>query len=159
MNYSSTLFAFILYLLPHVGVFAQVGAQAPPGPAIGGYDPIAYHILGEARRGDPEFALQWNGTTWWFISGEHRDRFRSDPDTYAPQYNGWCAYGAARGYAAETDPARAWSVIAGKLYLNWSAGVASRWKSRLQSEIEQADAHWPRIRKELAEGTASVARK
>lgn len=40
---------------------------------------------------------------WRFASGEHRDLFVKDPARYAPQYDGYCALGAADGAGAHKD--------------------------------------------------------
>jgi hypothetical protein len=49
----------------------------------------------------------------------------------------------ASGYTVPVDPA-AWSVVDGKLYLNYSLGVRERWKSDVPGYIRKADENWPK---------------
>lgn len=114
------------------------------GLAIGGTDPVAYFTEGRPVAGTPDYQLEWHEATWQFASAEHRDRFEADPEAYAPQYGGWCAWAAARGEAASTVP-EAWKVVDDKLYLNYSRFIQWRWERDIPGYIEAADAHWPKI--------------
>ncbi|MEL7449247.1 MAG: YHS domain-containing (seleno)protein [Pseudomonadota bacterium] len=126
------------------------------GVAIGGYDTVAYFTLGTPTRGSAEFNAQHNGTTWWFASAEHRNLFAADPERYAPAYGGWCAYGMAEGYAAETDPVDGWTIHDGRLYLNWDAEISSQWNADRASFLELSEANWPGVEGELSAGEATV---
>lgn len=114
------------------------------GLAIGGTDPVAYFTEGRPVAGSPDYQLEWHEATWQFASAAHRDRFEADPEAYAPQYGGWCAWAAARGEAASTVP-EAWKVVDDKLYLNYSRFIQWRWERDIPGYIEAADAHWPDI--------------
>ncbi|TDR56318.1 hypothetical protein DFP85_104242 [Halomonas ventosae] len=114
------------------------------GLAIGGTDPVAYFTEGRPVAGSPDYQLEWGDATWQFASAAHRDRFEADPEAYAPQYGGWCAWAAARGEAASTVP-EAWKVVDDKLYLNYSRFIQWRWERDIPGYIEAADAHWPDI--------------
>lgn len=114
------------------------------GLAIGGTDPVAYFTEDRPVAGSPDYQLEWHEATWQFASAEHRDRFEADPEAYAPQYGGWCAWAAARGEAASTVP-EAWKVVDDKLYLNYSRFIQWRWERDIPGYIEAADAHWPDI--------------
>jgi hypothetical protein len=113
------------------------------GGAIQGYDPVAYFTEGRPVEGSRQFTHQWNGATWRFASAGNRDRFAQTPEKYAPQYGGYCAYGVANGYAVKIDPA-AWSVVDGKLYLNYDHAVQADWKKDVSGYIRRADANWPK---------------
>lgn len=131
------------------------------GVAIGGYDPVAYFAEGQAREGSGDYAYAWNGATWYFASAEHRDAFAADPEAYAPQYGGWCAYGAAKGYAADSDPKEAWTLHDGKLYLNWDTEVQEDWREDIPRYLAKSEANWPRIEASLEaeDGEVPVYRK
>jgi YHS domain-containing protein len=77
------------------------------GVAIEGTDPVAYFEDGEPALGSSEFEHEWLGATWRFASAENRDRFAAEPEKYAPQYGGYCAWAVSQGYTAKIDPA-AW---------------------------------------------------
>ena len=115
------------------------------GLAIGGYDPVAYFTRGRAIWGNPDIAHNWQGARWQFDNDKHRELFKANPEKYAPQYGGYCAYAAAKGSIAPTD-ARAWSIVDGKLYLNYSPTVQDRWKQNMHGYISRADSKWPRIK-------------
>ena len=113
------------------------------GTAINGYDPVAYFDGGPVE-GSSDFTHDWNGATWRFASAENRDRFAADPEAFAPQYGGYCAWAVAQGYTASTDP-EAWSVVDGKLYLNYSKSVQAQWEGDIPGNIAKGDANWPSV--------------
>jgi hypothetical protein len=114
------------------------------GVAIEGYDPVAYFEQGEPVEGSADHAFEWQGATWRFASAAHRDRFAAEPDTYAPQYGGYCAFAVAKGSTASIDP-EAWRIVDGKLYLNYSKKVQKQWEEDVPGNIAKADANWPKI--------------
>jgi hypothetical protein len=114
------------------------------GRAIRGYDAVAYFTEGAAREGSPEFSLQWMDATWLFASAENRDAFAADPEAYAPQFGGYCAYAVAKGSAVEADP-RIWAIVEGKLYLNLGAGVQKKWEADRTALIAGARNRWPSV--------------
>jgi YHS domain-containing protein len=113
------------------------------GTAIRGYDPVAFFTEGKPVEGSRQFTHKWKGATWRFASARNRDAFAAAPEKYAPQYGGYCAYGVANGYTVSTVP-EAWSVVGGKLYLNYSLGVRADWLKDIPGHIRKADANWPK---------------
>jgi YHS domain-containing protein len=114
--------------------------------AIDGYDPVAYFTEQRPVKGLPEFRSDFQGSTFLFASGAHRDAFAADPSKYAPQYGGFCAYGMAKGYKAVIDPA-AFTVEREKLYLNYTESVRTRWLTDIPGYIRKADVNWPDVKK------------
>ncbi len=112
--------------------------------AIGGFDPVAYHTRKAALAGNANFRVSWGGAEWQFSSQENRDLFVRDPDRYAPQYGGWCAFAVAAGSRAASDP-RLWDIVNGKLYLNQSTGTQASWRQDQAGMIQRADLNWPRL--------------
>ena len=109
-------------LLASFALASAAAAVAPVnetlfGKAIDGYDPVAYFTDGKAVKGQSRFTHEWMGATWLFASAEHRDLLAADPERYAPQYGGYCAYAVSQGATADIDPS-AWKIVDGKLYLN-----------------------------------------
>lgn len=117
---------------------------AENGIAIDGTDTVAYFTEGKPVPGSEEFAVNWKGATWRFSKSENRAMFEADPEAYAPQYGGWCAFAVSRGYTASTVP-EAWSIHGGKLYLNFSRVIRARWALNKQANIAAADANWPAV--------------
>ncbi|NKB36458.1 MAG: YHS domain protein [Gammaproteobacteria bacterium] len=126
------------------------------GFAIHGYDPVAYFEEGEAKKGSTEFQLNWEGAIWLFSSAESRDEFLGQPAQYAPQYGGWCAFGMAEGYAAETDPLKAWTIHEGRLYLNWNEEVAADWSESISGYLKKSERNWSKIQSKLLKGKAKI---
>lgn len=126
------------------------------GYAIGGYDPVAYFEIGEATKGKEGFSYEWKDAIWLFDSEKHLQMFKDDPEKYAPQYGGWCAYGmsghGSEGYGAQTRPKDSWSIVDGKLYFNWAPGVKQMFLKDKEQYINDANREWERVRKELLEG-------
>src|SRR3546814_15591678 len=60
--------------------------------AVDGYDVVAYQTDRKAIKGQSDFRTEWRGAKWQFASAEHLKQFRADPQRYAPQYGGYCAY-------------------------------------------------------------------
>jgi YHS domain-containing protein len=118
--------------------------NATRGVALDGYDVVAYFAEGRPVKGSPSFAHAWEGTTWHFASAAHRDAFAAAPAKYAPQFGGFCAYGVSRGYAVDIDP-DAWTIVEGRLYLNYSKSVQRTWDKARASYIQKAEANWPAV--------------
>ena len=124
-------------------------AQKPPvysdaSGAIRGYDPVAYFTEGRPVKGSKQFTHRWNGAEWRFASEQNRARFAATPEKYAPQYGGYCAFGVAGGYAVKIEP-DAWSVVDGKLYLNYDRSVQASWRKDPPGFIRKGDANWPGV--------------
>ena len=117
---------------------------AEDGIAIRGADPVAYFTQGEAVIGSSEFEYEWNGATWRFASAEHRDLFAGNPEDYAPQYGGYCAWAVSQGVTAPVEP-DAWRIVDGKLYLNYDQRVQQRWEQDIEGNIASADENWPGV--------------
>ena len=113
--------------------------------AIGGFDPVAYFKEGKPVVGLKENAVEWNGANWYFSSKENKESFEKNPERYAPQYGGYCAFGTAEGHKAPTQP-DAWSIVDNKLYLNYNKKVQSDWKKDQTGYIKMADINWPAVK-------------
>lgn len=112
--------------------------------AVSGYDTVAYFTDGKPVKGDKKFTYSWNGADWQFASAEHRDLFAANPEKYAPQYGGYCAYAVSQNYTASADPT-SWRIYEGKLYLNYNADVQKRWEGDIKGFVADADKHWPSV--------------
>lgn len=114
------------------------------GLAIRGTDPVAYFTQGGPVTGSAEFVYTWSNATWQFASAENRELFVANPEQYAPQYGGFCAWAVSQGYTAAIDP-NAWKIVNGKLYLNYSRGVQRRWERDIPGNISQGNVNWPSV--------------
>jgi len=114
------------------------------GIAIQGTDPVAYFRQGEPTPGRSEFEVRWGGVIWQFSSEENKDLFEKNPEAYAPQYGGYCAWAVAQGYTAPIDP-NAWKIVDDRLYLNFNTRIQQRWERNIPGFIEQANENWPGV--------------
>ena len=148
MTRSIVRFALALAIVALPGAAAAVDPVYSAGlldpVAIARADPVAYFTEGRHVPGDAEFEAEWNGATWSFASAAHRDAFLAEPARYAPQYGGYCAYAVAHGNTVRIDP-KAWSVVDGKLYLNYSRSIQEKWQAKRALFIVRADEIWPAL--------------
>ena len=112
--------------------------------AVGGHDPVAYFTDGKPVEGSSEFTTEYKGATFRFATRENLEQFEADPDRYAPQYGGYCAWAVSQGYTAPIDPA-AWKIVDGKLYLNYNDDIQQKWEQDIPGFIESANANWPSV--------------
>ncbi|MEQ8482327.1 MAG: YHS domain-containing (seleno)protein [Hoeflea sp.] len=139
-----------------IGIGLSAALLAPSGPAtaasvnvsasgvaIEGHDPVAYFTMNEPVPGDPAITATHEGAVYRFSSEQNRTLFEADPAKYAPQYGGYCAYGAAKGYKAPVEVDK-FSIVDGKLYLNYNGQVQGTWIKDTAGYIEKADAWWKR---------------
>lgn len=112
--------------------------------AAGGYDVVAYFTVGKPVKGSKQFTHAWRGAEWRFSSAENRDRFAASPESYAPQYGGYCAWAVAQGYTASGDP-QVWKIVDGRLYLNYDENIARKWREDIAGHIRAADRNWPAV--------------
>jgi hypothetical protein len=122
--------------------------NAANGIALQGYDAVAYVTLQKAVKGQRAYSHDWRGVRWQFASAANRAQFAASPESFAPQFGGFCAYGVSRGYAVDVDP-DAFSVVDGKLYLNYSKRVQATWNQDRAGYIEKARQNWPKVSADL----------
>ena len=115
------------------------------GVAIRGTDPVAYFTEGRPVAGEPDITAEWQGATWRFASAEHRDMFLAEPEKYAPQYGGFCAWAvAAKGKLYSTEPDN-WTIHEGRLFLNYNDDIEARFETDIPGFVAEADRRWPEI--------------
>lgn len=110
----------------------------PSGVAIRGTDTVAYFTEGKPVKGSDAFTTEWNGATWKFASQEHLDLFVANPEKYAPQYGGYCAYGVTKNNLVKVEPEN-WTIVDGKLYLNYNDSIQSKWEGDISGYIADAN--------------------
>lgn len=135
--------SLVALLLVLTGHSAQAGEFFERnGFALGGYDPVSYFKGGAPEKGNEAIRTTHRGSVFLFSSPSHRDEFLAQPEKFSPQYNGFCAYGVAGGYKAKTEP-EAFTVLNGKLYLNYDLSVQKKWLKDTKSFIDKAEKNWP----------------
>ena len=112
--------------------------------AVSGYDSVAYFTESKPVKGDAKFTHAYAGAEWRFVSAENRDKFAANPEKYAPQYGGYCAWAVSEGNTASADPMR-WKIVNDKLYLNYDADIQKKWEMSIPENIKKADKNWPKV--------------
>jgi len=138
------LFAVLLILLFGTAFCQKEQVYQTKAGAISGYDPVAYFTDGQAVKGEKSLSYDWEYASWYFASTENLETFKADPEQYAPQYGGYCAYAVANGYTAKSDP-DAWKIVDGKLYLNYDKNIRKKWEAQQAEFIKSGDANWPKV--------------
>jgi len=149
-THATSVLLSLLMLLTLFSTTALAGKSVNPvnqtskGIAVKGYDMVAYFIDSQPTKGNEEITYDWNGATWRFASAENRDHFAGNPEKYAPQYGGYCAYGVSQGATVSFAP-NAWTIVDDKLYLNLNRNIQKKWGKNIQGYIIAADKNWPEI--------------
>ncbi|MEO0698491.1 MAG: YHS domain-containing (seleno)protein [Pseudomonadota bacterium] len=122
------------------GVYVGVEGESL---ALSGYDSVSYFQGdGVPVKGDARFSVEYNGAQWHFASQANADAFKADPEAYAPQYGGHCAWAlGANGRLAPGDP-KVYKIVDGKLYLNFNKAVQNRWFKDISGFITKANVAW-----------------
>lgn len=115
--------------------------------AIKGFDTVAYFTEGNAVEGDEQYAIEYMQATWLFSSQQNLELFKADPEKYAPQYGGYCAYAVSQNTTAPIKP-ELFTIHEGKLYLNFNKGVNKKWLKNKEDFIVDADKNWPALSQE-----------
>ncbi|MCE8006245.1 YHS domain-containing (seleno)protein [Aestuariivita sp.] len=128
------------------------------GFAVSGYDVVAYRTLAQspvgtaqpqAVPGRADITADFNGATFAFATSENRDRFVQNPEFYAPQYDGHCAYGVSKGGKVPGNP-NLWRIVDDRLYLNITANVVGFWEEDIPGNIDLAEGNWTGIEQNAA---------
>ncbi|MEM9099370.1 MAG: YHS domain-containing (seleno)protein [Pseudomonadota bacterium] len=120
-------------------IFADV-----KGHALKGYDVVSYFTQARPSKGNPALMVEWKGAKWLFATPANRDRFAANPEKYAPQYGGYCAWAIAQGDGRPVgiNP-EIYKVVDGKLYLNLNMNVHEQWLDKQALFITKGNENWP----------------
>lgn len=114
--------------------------------AINGYDTVAYFTVGKPVKGQDALATEWMGAKWKFSTQGNLDLFKANPEKYAPQYGGYCAYGVVQDNLVKVEPDQ-FTIRDGKLYLNYDTDIQAKWLKDPAGFIKAADAKFPTLLK------------
>jgi len=113
--------------------------------ALKGYDSVSYFQGdGVPVKGLEQFETKWRGANWRFASKDNLEDFKASPEKYAPQYGGYCAWAAAHDSLAKGDPL-VYTMVNGKLYLNYDQSINKSWQPRKEELIQKADKLYPAL--------------
>jgi len=110
--------------------------------AVNGYDPVAFFTDSKPVNGSPFISAEYQGATYFFATGDHKSLFAANPEKYAPQYGGFCAFGVGLGKLFPVDIST-WQVRDGKLYLNLNQDILKKFNQDFTSNVSKAEKNWP----------------
>jgi YHS domain-containing protein len=113
--------------------------------AVSGYDTVAYFSDGKPIEGSEDHEYEWQGATWRFSSAENLASFSNEPEKFAPQYGGYCAWAVSQSKTASADPEQ-FHIEDGKLYLNYNAKIQNQWLPDRLNLIEVGNQNWPTLK-------------
>lgn len=144
-NLLAGLVAASAILVSSFSFAAEETQQTANGVILSGHDAVSYFTADKPTKGYAGISSVHDGAIYHFSSEANRDAFNANPAKYAPQYGGFCAYGAAIGAKFPIDPS-VYAVVDNKLYLNNSANVSKIWNAKQSKAITLADKKWSTIR-------------
>ncbi len=118
-----------------------VNVAGDSGVALSGYDPVAFFTEGAPVNGDPGISAKHQGATYFFSTKAHQKAFKEDPNQYAPQYGGYCAFGVSVNALFPVDIST-WQVREGKLYLNLNPAILKEFNKNIPNHVAKADKNW-----------------
>lgn len=142
-----------IVVLMGFAVFQQVAAEEAihtgyfSNKAASGYDVVSYFTENKSVKGSGKYTMGYKGADWYFSSDENLTLFKNNPEQYAPQYGGYCAWAMSRDKRAPGN-APYWTIYNDKLYLNYDQSVLDRWRADKDNFIKKADLHWAKLDKE-----------
>lgn len=121
--------------------------------AVKGVDVVAYFSLeagDDPVKGDRDISYRYKGADWYFSTEKNRELFKQNPEKYAPQYGGYCAFAVSHGFTKSIDPDY-WHIVDNKLYLNYNFFADRKWRKDRDAAIVRADNNWPQALKACEE--------
>lgn len=137
----ATVVAFSISAFAHAGVDTETDVN---GVILAGHDAVAYFTQGKPVEGKAKYTAVYNDAIYRFSSAKNRDLFNKNPEKYAPQYGGFCAYGMTFGKKFEID-GKAFEIVDGKLFVNKNPSVYEAWKKDVPTHITEANDSWPEV--------------
>lgn len=121
-----------------------VNTSGASGVALNGYDPVAFFTKKKPVNGNFQITAKHRGATYFFSSEKHKAMFGKNPDMYAPQCGGFCAFGVSVGALFPVD-INTWQVRNNKLYLNLNPDILKMFNKDLDGNVAKAMKNWPAL--------------
>lgn len=118
------------------------------GVAAQGYDVVSF-FNGNPQKGNEAYASNYNGAKYLFASLEDKEKFEALPETYTPEYGGFCAIAMSEGKEVNPNP-KSWEIRDGKLYfftrmLFGIIDAKRQWVKDPKAKRSLADIEWSKM--------------
>ena len=114
-------------------------------PAISGYDPVEFFNSNKAIKGSGFHVSEYAGESYVFLNEENKAKFDNDPESYLPEFGGWCAFGAAISKKFFVNP-EIFSITDSKLYLFLNKDIQDKWNEDEAKLLNDAEENWKKIK-------------
>jgi YHS domain-containing protein len=135
------LLAALLLTLAGCASHNTVSDGADSRLMLKGHDPVSYFKLDKPAPGNPAIKAEHEGVTYRFMSEENRTLFVKSPDTYKPQYNGFCSNGMV--YAIPLGGNHdTYKIIDGRLFMFGGENSKKYFEMDQQRNLGLSDNYW-----------------
>ena len=139
-----------LYFVTLSSAFSQtIDYNTKKGFVAEGYDVVAY-FNNDAIEGSKIYSTTFDGVKYKFSSQKNLDTFLIHPESYIPQYGGYCAYAVAKSSEKVSVNPETFDIRDGKLYLfynSWGNNTLEKWKKENVKGLQKkADSNWEAIK-------------
>jgi hypothetical protein len=131
------------------GVTERVVVDLHTGLAIGGFDPVAYFVDGDAVLGKGAFEYALADTVWRFRNEGNRAAFVDNPEVYTPRFGGYDPVAVARDVGVPGNP-RLWLIVENRLYLFFSPEARTAFAGNFKTIVETAARNWPAVQTSIS---------
>lgn len=121
-----------------------VNVSGASGIAIAGHDPVGFFTEKKPVHGDPSISTEYKGATYIFSSKSNLKKFKANPEKYAPQFGGFCAYGCSVGALFPAD-VESWQINDGKLYFALNPEIKKLFNKDFTANSSKANKNWPKL--------------
>ncbi|MEL0650832.1 YHS domain-containing (seleno)protein [Algibacter sp. TI.3.09] len=118
------------------------------GIAAQGYDVVSF-FNGSPKKGNAAYTSSFNDAKYLFASLEDKERFEKSPESYAPEYGGFCAIAMSEDKQLDPNP-KSWEIRDDKLYFFTRKffGIIDakrQWVKKPEELRSLADAAWAKM--------------
>jgi len=117
--------------------------------ALQGYDPVAFHTVGKAMKGNPAILAEYGGYKFAFSSEENKAAFEKQEQKFLPAFGGYCAFGVSIGVLFPVE-IETWEIIDGRLVLQYSSDVKRMFAEDHAENMRKANDNWAKMEPKLA---------
>ena len=118
------------------------------GIAAQGYDVVSF-FNGSPAKGNDAYSSNYNEAKYLFASLEDKEKFDASPESYTPEYGGFCAIAMSEDKEVIPNP-KSWEIRDGKLYfftrmLFGIIDAKRQWVKDPLTKRELADNAWAKM--------------
>lgn len=118
--------------------------------AIQGFDIVTYYQDDTAHKGVKTFQAAYKGQRYLFTSQKNQMLFADDPESFLPEFGGFCSHSASQEKLVASDPS-IYIVEKGNLYFFRDTTTKNLWDEADDKKIVKANKYWKYQEKNINE--------